>query len=111
MSNPDETYERVISCMDREYLTKLCDARDTLCGFCKANECEQCIVAHLVGDAYNELPEGDDGSYTAFVYEEDGVTAYDLATYDTKEDAINFAESCGWDEIVDDSSGEIVWRR
>ena len=26
--------------MDREYLSKLCNARDTLCGFCEADECE-----------------------------------------------------------------------
>lgn len=44
--------------MDMEYLAKLCDARDTLCGFCEANECEKCIVSHLINDAYNEL--GDD---------------------------------------------------
>lgn len=97
--------------MDREYLAKLCDARDTLCGFCEADECEKCIVAHLIDDAYNELPEDEDGSYTAFAYEEDGITAYDLATYDTKEDAINFAKSRNWDEVVDDNSGEIVWQR
>lgn len=41
--------------MDKEYLAKLCDARDTLCEFCEADECEKCIVAHLIDDAYNEL--------------------------------------------------------
>ena len=41
--------------MDREYLSKLCNARDTLCGFCEADECEKCIVTHLINDAYNEL--------------------------------------------------------
>lgn len=41
--------------IDKEYLAKLCDARDTLCEFCEADECEKCIVAHLIDDAYNEL--------------------------------------------------------
>ena len=41
--------------MDREYLSKLCNARDTLCGFCEADECEKCIVTYLINDAYNEL--------------------------------------------------------
>lgn len=45
--------------MDREYLAKLCDARDTLCDFCEANECERCIVTRLIDDAYNEMPDGD----------------------------------------------------
>ena len=30
-------------------MAKLCDARDTLCGFCEADECEKCIVAHQDG--------------------------------------------------------------
>ena len=41
--------------MDREYLSKLCNARDTLCGFCEADEGEKGIVTHLINDAYNEL--------------------------------------------------------
>lgn len=97
--------------MDREYLAKLCEARDTLCGFCEVDECEKCIVTHLINDAYNEMPEDDSGSYTAFAYEEDGITTEDLATYDNKEDAISFAESHNWDEVVDDNSGEVIWRR
>lgn len=52
-----------------------------------------------------------DESYTAFAYEEDGITAEDLATYDNKDDAIKFAESHNWDEVVDDISGKVVWRR
>lgn len=46
--------------MDMEYLSKLCDARDTLCGFCEANECEKCIVTNLIDDAFNEMPNDDD---------------------------------------------------
>ncbi len=47
--------------IDREYLAKLCDARDTLCEFCEADECEKCIVAHLIDDAYNELGDEEAG--------------------------------------------------
>lgn len=47
--------------MDREYLGKLCDARDTLCGYCEANECDKCIVTNLINDAFNEMPEEDEG--------------------------------------------------
>lgn len=43
--------------MDRGYLAELCDARDKLCGFCEANECERCIVTALIDDAFNELDE------------------------------------------------------
>lgn len=43
--------------MDRTYLAELCDARDKLCGFCEANECEKCIVTQLIDDAFNELDE------------------------------------------------------
>lgn len=95
--------------MDREYLSKLCDARDTLCGFCEVDDCEKCIVTHLIDDAYNEMPD-DDGSYTAFVYEEGGIIISDLATYDNKEEAINFAKARNWDEVVNDI-GEVVWQR
>lgn len=46
--------------MDQEYLTRLCAARDILCGFCEADECDQCMVSHLINDAYDEMPEGED---------------------------------------------------
>lgn len=60
--------------MDIQDFAKLCDARQTLCKFCEADECESCIVNRLIDDAYNELPDkeraevdgeayGDDGSY------------------------------------------------
>lgn len=97
--------------MDREYLAKLCEARDTLCEFCEVNECEKCIVTNLIDDAYNEVPEENGESYTAFVYEDDGITTSDLATYDDKDEAIDFAKLHNWDEVVDDSTGKIVWRR
>lgn len=96
--------------MDKEYLAKLCDARDTVCGFCEADECEKCIVSHLIDDAYNKMPD-DDGSFTAFAYEDDGVTTAEMATYDTAEEAIEFAKSHSWDEVVNDISCEVVYRR
>lgn len=49
--------------MTREELAVLCDARDKLCGYCEADECEKCIVTALINDAYNETP-GADGDYT-----------------------------------------------
>lgn len=94
--------------MDKNSLEKLCNARDVLCGFCEAYECEKCIVTHLVNDAYNEV---DEESFTAFIYEEDGVTTEDLSTYDNKDEAIEFAKRRGWDEVVNDCTGEIVWHR
>jgi hypothetical protein len=42
-------------------LSALCEARDTLCGYCEADECEKCIVTNLIDDAYNEL-EDDESS-------------------------------------------------
>lgn len=60
----------------------------------------------LVDDSQIE-EEGE--TYTAFVYEEDGVTTEDLATYDNKDEAIRFAKSHNWDEVVNDVSGEVVW--
>lgn len=46
--------------MDKEYFTKLCAARDILCDFCEADECDQCMVSHLINDAYDELPGEED---------------------------------------------------
>lgn len=43
--------------MDRYDLAELCDARDKLCGFCEANECEKCIVTRLIDDAFSECDE------------------------------------------------------
>lgn len=43
--------------MTRTELAELCDARDKLCGYCEANECEKCIVTTLIDDAFNECEE------------------------------------------------------
>jgi hypothetical protein len=45
------------------------------------------------------------------LYEEDGEYTEGLATFDDKEEAIQHAQSCGWDEVVNDNTGEVVWRR
>ena len=50
-------------------------------------------------------------SYTAFLYEDDGIITEDLSTYDNKEDAIEFAKHRNWDEVVNDITGEVVWRK
>lgn len=41
--------------MDQNYLARICDARDVLCGYCKAGDCFMCTVHHLVNDAFNEI--------------------------------------------------------
>lgn len=52
-----------------------------------------------------------DMTFTAFVYEDDGITTSDMSTYEDKDEAILFAKSRGWDEVVNDVSGEVVWRK
>ena len=42
---------------DYDDLAKMCEARDILCGYCEADECEKCIVTNLINDAYNEAEE------------------------------------------------------
>ncbi len=57
--------------MNAEYYTKLCEARDTLCGFCEVGECDKCIVNCLIDDAYNELSEKGQAEINGEYYEED----------------------------------------
>lgn len=52
-----------------------------------------------------------DITFTAFAYEDDGITTADLSTYDDENEAIEFAKSRNWDEVVNDITGEVVWRR
>lgn len=52
-----------------------------------------------------------DITFTAFIYEDDGITAADLSMYDSQEEAIKFARNRNWDEVVNDATGEIVWRK
>lgn len=65
----------------------------------------ECIDSEEIKDEnYSE-------SYTAFIYEEDGITASDLSTYENIKAAIAFAREMDWDEVVNDNTGEIVWRK
>ena len=50
-------------------------------------------------------------TFTAFIYEDDGITTADLSTYYFQEEAIEFAKARNWDEVVNDYTGEVVWRR
>ena len=50
-------------------------------------------------------------SYTAFIYEDNGYLLEDESMYDNKQEAIEFAKARNWDEVVNDNTGEIVWRR
>lgn len=56
----------------------------------------------------NNLPEE---TFTAFLYEDDGITAADLSIYNTEKEAIDFAKMQHWDEVVNDLTGDVVWRR
>lgn len=46
--------------IDREKLAELCDARDKLCAYCEADECEKCIVTRLIDDAMYEFEENEE---------------------------------------------------
>lgn len=48
---------------------------------------------------------------TAFLYESNGIVTEDFATYDTAFEAIAMAKARGWDEVVDDTTGEVVYRK
>ena len=50
-------------------------------------------------------------SFTAFAFEDGSILSVDAATYSSKEKAIKFAKNRGWDEVVNDLTGETVWRR
>lgn len=51
----------------------------------------------------------EDGSYITLAY--DGGVVADEAMYDNKTEAIEFAKSHNWDEVVNDVTGEVVWKR
>lgn len=50
-------------------------------------------------------------SFTAFLYESDGITASDFTMSDSKEEIIEFAIANNYDEVVNDLTGEIVWKK
>lgn len=45
--------------IDRDMLARLCNARDTLCGFCENTECEKCQVTALINDAFSAFEDED----------------------------------------------------
>ena len=47
--------------IDKDYLAKICDARDTLCAFCENTDlCHKCQVTLLVDDAYAAADDPND---------------------------------------------------
>lgn len=48
--------------MDMEDMSRLYDARDTICEFCKmeTSHCEDCVVQKILNDACNQVCEGDE---------------------------------------------------
>ena len=77
------------------------------------DEATQEHIAECIKKGYcgGEIVIEEDESYTAFIYEDDGTTSADLSTYDNKEEAVNFAKSRNWDEVVNDNTGEVIWKR
>lgn len=69
------------------------------------------FVVEVGPDSMCEEFEARNSSYTAYVYEGNGVIAADLATYESRGDAISFAKLHNWDEVVDDFTGKVIWRR
>lgn len=68
------------------------------------------------GDLSNTIDEieritKNDSSFTAFLYESDGVTASDFTMSDSKEEIIEFAIANNYDEVVNDYTGEIIWKK
>ena len=52
----------------------------------------------------------DEENYTAFKCNSDGITL-DLARFYEKECAIKYAQRWGWHKVVNDNTGEVVWRK
>ena len=50
-----------------------------------------------------------DETYTAFLYEADGETSKDFSTFGDKEEAVEYAKSHAWDEVIEDATGTVVW--
>ena len=95
------------------------DVWEEYCRVCKVSTYSTCIKIKfedgmVESGSYGYADDSEDEaeeSYTAFAYEDDGATSVDLSTYDTKEEAIEFAKSRNWDEVINDITGEVVWRR
>ena len=72
---------------------------------------EAVFLFEEMADRLDAMLDENDETFTAFIYEDDGITAADISTYDSMDEAIGFARHCGWDEVVNDNTGEVVWRR
>ena len=70
------------------------------------------IKCEIVGEEYFKRQGSAIGeTFTAFRYEDDGETAADFNTCVYEDDAIDFARENQWDEVVNDITGDIVWRK
>lgn len=49
--------------------------------------------------------------YRAILLQEDGICIEDEEDYDTLKEAIDFAKSRGWDEVIDLKTSKIVWSK
>ena len=55
--------------------------------------------------------DDEDVTFTAFIYQEDKETVWDmLMDYDERY-VVEFAKFHNWDEVVNDITGEVVWKR
>jgi len=43
--------------IDQDLLARLCDAKDCLCSFCVASDCEKCRVSAIMADVFNEMED------------------------------------------------------
>lgn len=48
-------------------------------------------------------------TYTAYAWD-DGIIAC-RATYDSADEAIQFAKARNWDKVENDQTGEVIWHR
>ena len=83
------------------------------------------VVGIVDGTVYNEIeincPDEaspmyvelyKEATFTAYLYDRgDLQSSLDFCMFDDKEEAIDFAKSNGWDEIVNDATGKYVWKK
>ena len=72
---------------------------------------EAVFLFEEMADRLDAMLDENDETFTAFIYEDDGMTAADISTYDSMDEAIEFAKHHNWDEVVNDNTGEVVWER
>ena len=66
--------------------------------------------AEAIRSLYNDNQQ-DYVSFTALICELDGVTVAGSSTFGDKEEAISFAKTRKWDEVVNDVTGDVVWSK